>query len=115
MSHRARLEIRLPEGLKADVKRAAAKTGEDVSDFVRVALLAAVLKYPAPTPKDLQEYHQVRRELQGAAHNLNHLAYLANQSRLGQGTMPDVAAIQANAVTLVDCGRKVLQVIRLWI
>lgn len=113
--HSARLEIRLPESLKADVKRTARKSKEDVSDFVRVALMAAVRNYPGPTPDDLKRFNEVRRDLSGAAHNLNQLTRLAHQTRLHGGIMPEIKTINATADRLEDMAREVSKIIRMWI
>lgn len=112
---RPRIEVRCSEEFRQQVKAAAAATGEDISDFVRAALFAAIRNYPAPKPADLAAFAQISRDLSGAAHNINHLARLANQARLSGAPQPDIAELHAKADRLEEKARQVVAVIRAWV
>lgn len=111
--YRARLEIRLSRELRSEIEATAKRTGETLTDFVRIALTAAVRNYPAPTPNDLEKFERTRRELGGAASNLNQFVRIAN--RCDYSACPeDIEIIQTTARELSRYSREIGQIIRMW-
>ena len=110
-----RIEVRVSRDLDQQIRDAAQRQGLTVSDFVRTALMAAVRNYPGPTVKDLMIFDTVRRDLSGAAHNLNQIVRLAHQGMPHDASPPDVAQIQIAARELTGLGREIGHVISQWV
>ena len=110
-----RTEVRVPTDLDQQVREAARHQGLTVSAFIRVALKAAVRNYPGPTVEDLMNFDNVRRDLGGAASNLNQIVRLAHQAMRHDASPPNTAQIQAAARELSALGRDITRVIRLWV
>lgn len=112
---RARLEIRLSDKLKEAVATAAAAAGEPPSHFVRVALSAAIREYPSPTVEERQAIWDIRRQLSGAASNLNQLTYALHAATYGKSTPPNAEEFRAAANEVADLGRRALVVLDAWV
>lgn len=110
-----RLEVRLSRDLKQQARQMAKREKQDLSDFVRIALMAAVRKYPGPTTEELKVFDKVRRDFHGAAQNLNQMVRLAYMSGYQNPSPPDIEKIQATAKNLTSFACDIADVIQLWL